>query len=240
MGFLEIAAAMKFLSNADLIWRWGIFTRQVVLAIWIALGVMTVLYLLGKFMMPHDSPLVSVSAMRTIVATAFLAISIWLTTGLFGRPLGEIESFLPPPAEVIANTSAQTGGTTAQPSELTWIVNDYNSALALARQQNKQIFIDFTGYTCTNCRWMEANVFPKPDVKTELDKFVRVRLYTDGDGPVYEKQQQMEKDRFGTVALPFYAILSPQDAPVTTLAGLTRDSQEFLSFLAKANHAVAP
>jgi len=238
MGFLEIAAAMKFLSNADLIWRWGIFTRPVVLAIWIALGIMTVLYLLGKFQMSHDSPLTSVSAARTIFATGFLAVTIWLTTGLFGRPLGEIESYLPPPAEVSATASAQTGAT-PQSAELTWILNDYSAALTQAKQQNKQIFIDFTGYTCTNCRWMEANVFPKPEVKSELDKFVRVRLYTDGDGDVYEKQQQMEKDRFGTVALPFYAILTPQDAPVTTLAGLTRDPQEFLSFLAKGDHAVA-
>jgi thiol:disulfide interchange protein len=232
MGFLEIAAAMKFISNVDLIWRWGIFTRQVVLAVWVAIGILVVLYLLGKFQMSHDSPLASVSALRAVFAIIFLSTSVWLTSGLFGRSLGEIESFLPP-TDVSEQKPAAAGGAT-KPAELTWILNDYKAALAQAKEQNKPIFIDFTGYTCTNCRWMEANIFSRQDVTKELDKFVRVRLYTDGDGEVYENQQKMENDRFGTVALPFYAILNPQDAPVATFAGLTRNPQEFLGFLAKA------
>ncbi|MBV8832852.1 MAG: thioredoxin family protein [Acidobacteriaceae bacterium] len=242
MGFLEIAAAMKFLSNADLIWGWGIFTRQVVLAVWVAIGVLTVLYLLGKFRMSHDSPLESVSAIRAICAIGFLATSVWLTTGLFGHSLGEVESFLPPPPESTATTStasaAAPAGTTS--GELTWILNDYNAAVVQAKAQNKPIFIDFTGYTCTNCRWMEANIFPKPEVRARLDKFIRVRLYTDGDGEIYDKQQQMEKDRFGTVALPLYAIMSPADSPVATFPGLTRKVDEFTGFLAKGDGVVAP
>jgi thiol:disulfide interchange protein DsbD len=124
--------------------------------------------------------------------------------------------------------------------ELTWILNDYNAAVAQAKAQNKPIFIDFTGYTCTNCRWMEANIFPKPEVRARLDKFIRVRLYTDGDGEIYDKQQQMEKDRFGTVALPLYAIMSPADSPVATFPGLTRKVDEFTGFLAKGDGVVAP
>ncbi len=242
MGFLEIAAAMKFLSNADMIWGWGIFTRQIVLAVWVAIGLLTVLYLLGKFQMSHDAPLQNVSALRAICAIVFLSISVWLTTGLFGHPLGEIESFLPPPPETAASgtvaTNSASGG--QQPAELTWILNDYNAALAQAKAQNKPIFIDFTGYTCTNCRWMEANIFPRKEVRSRLDKFIRVRLYTDGDGEVYDKQQQMEKDRFGTVALPLYAIISPADSPVATFAGLTRKVDEFTGFLAKGDGLVSP
>jgi thiol:disulfide interchange protein len=235
MGFLEIAAAMKFLSNADLIWRWDVFTRQVVLAVWVATGVLIVLYLLGKFQMAHDVPVASISALRAVFAIVFLSVSVWLTTGLFGRSLGEIESFLPPTDANQTTTTAQanTSGV-SKPAEMTWILNNYSAALAQAKQQNKPIFIDFTGYTCTNCRWMEANIFPRQDVRAAMGKFVLVRLYTDGDGELYENQQQMEKDRFGTVALPFYAILTPNDSPVATFAGLTRKPEEFLSFLSKA------
>jgi len=241
MGFLEIAAAMKFLSNADMIWGWGIFTRQVVLAVWVAIGVLTVLYLLGKFRMSHDAPVENVSAVRTICAIVFLSISVWISTGLLGHSLGEIESFLPPPPEgTTSTTMAETSQSRRADGELNWILNDYNTALAQAKAQNKPIFIDFTGYTCTNCRWMEANIFPRPEVRSRLAKFIRVRLYTDGDGEVYEKQQQMEKDRFGTVALPLYAIMSPADSAIATFPGLTRKSDEFTSFLSKGDGVVAP
>lgn len=231
MGFLEIAAAMKFLSNADLIWHWSIFSREVVLAVWVAIGVLTVLYLLGKFQMPHDSPVQSVAAPRMLAAIFFLSVSIWLGTGLFGRSLGEIESFLPPPSDIGQGSSAGTSSASGQPAEMSWILNDYPAAVAAAKQQNKPIFIDFTGYTCTNCRWMEANMFSRPEVRRELDRFVRVRLYTDGSGPVYEQQQAMEQQRFNTVALPFYTVLTPAGATVSTFPGLTRDPEEFLKFL---------
>jgi len=238
MGFLEIAAAMKFLSNADLIWHWGIFTREMVLAIWVAIGILTVLYLLGKFTMSHDSPLESVTAMRVVVAIVFLSLTVWLATGLFGRPLGTMESFLPPPSNIdSANGGVGVQGGKSNPAEMSWVLNNYDAALAQAKQQNKLVFVDFTGYTCTNCRWMEANMFPRADVRNELQKFVRVRLYTDGQGPVYEQQQKMEKDRFGTVALPFYAILTPDGKALGSFPGLTRKPEQFMSFLTSAQDA---
>ena len=231
MGFLEIAAAMKFLSNADLIWHWGIFSREVVLAVWVAVGILAVLYLLGKFQMPHDSPVQSIAAPRMLAAIFFLSVSIWLGTGLFGRPLGEIESFLPPPSDIEAGSSPGSSKGGSQPAEMSWILNDYPAALAAAKQQGKPIFIDFTGYTCTNCRWMEANMFSRPEVKQELNRFVRVRLYTDGSGAVYEQQQEMERKRFDTVALPLYTVLTPAGTTVSTFPGLTRNPDEFLKFL---------
>jgi thiol:disulfide interchange protein len=230
MGFLEIAAAMKFLSNADLIWHWGIFSREVVLAVWVAIGILSVLYLLGKFQMSHDSPVPTVTAPRVLAAIFFLSLSIWLGTGLFGRPLGEIESFLPPPSDIETN-AASANSSTREPAEMSWILNDYPAALAQAKLQNKPIFIDFTGYTCTNCRWMEANMFSRPEVRKELNNFVRVRLYTDGSGAVYEQQQEMERQRFDTVALPFYTVLSSSGTVVSTFPGLTRNPDEFLKFL---------
>lgn len=231
MGFLEIAAAMKFLSNADLIWHWGIFSREVVLAVWVAIGILAVLYLLGKFQMPHDSPVQSVAAPRMLAAIFFLSVAIWLGTGLFGRSLGEIESFLPPPSDIGEGSSAGNSSGAGQPAEMSWILNDYPAALAAAKQQNKPIFVDFTGYTCTNCRWMEANMFSRPEVRKELDHFVRVRLYTDGSGAVYEQQQAMEQQRFNTVALPFYTVLTPRGTTISTFPGLTRNPEEFLKFL---------
>lgn len=229
MGFLEVAAAMKFLSNVDLVWKWGIFTRDVVLAVWIAIGIVLSLYLLGKFQLAHDSKPERLGAFRMMSAVVSLAVSFYLLTGLFGAKLGELESFLPPDLE---NSSARILGRGSE--EPDWITNDYEAALAKAKAENKPVFVDFTGYTCTNCRWMEANVFTKADVEAELKKFVLVRLYTDGEGEIYEKHQQMEQDMFGTVALPFYAVIGGDGKTISTFPGLTRNVPEFVDFLRKS------
>jgi thiol:disulfide interchange protein DsbD len=219
---------MKFLSNVDLVWKWGVFTRSVVLAIWIAIGVILSIYLLGKFQLSHDSKPERIGAFRLVSAILSLAISFFLITGLFGAKLGELEAFLPPDLEASASSFTNSS------NEPRWIVNDYAAALAKAKAENKRVFVDFTGYTCTNCRWMEANIFPKPVVAAELEKFVLVRLYTDGEGEIYEKQQQMEQDLFGTVALPFYAVMNSEGRAIATFPGLTRDPGEFANFLKAA------
>lgn len=229
MGFLEIAAAMKFLSNVDLIWKWGIFTRSFVLAIWIAIGIILSIYLLGKFQLFHDSKPEKIGALRLVSAILSLAISFYLLTGLFGAKLGELESFLPPDLE---NSSSKVFGKSKE--ELAWIDNDLDKALAKAKTENKRVFIDFTGYTCTNCRWMEANVFVKKEVEAEMSKFVLARLYTDGEGEIYERQQQFQEKNFQTVALPFYAILEPDGKTISTFPGLTRNTPEFVDFLQKS------
>jgi thiol:disulfide interchange protein DsbD len=231
MGFLEIAAAMKFLSNADLVWGWGIFTRNTVLAVWIAVGILTVVYILGYFRLPHDSPVTAIGAVRLMAAAAFLSVTIALVPGLFGRPLGELDSFLPP-AESSSSTVAAATETPQGPS---WILNDYDEARRQASRDGKFVFVDFTGYTCTNCRWMELNMFPRPEVARELDKFIRVRLYTDGSGDLYRRQQDLQRSMFRTVALPLYAIVQPDGTPVTSFAGLTRKPDEFVEFLKHAH-----
>jgi thiol:disulfide interchange protein DsbD len=228
MGFLEVAAAMKFISNADLVWKWGIFTRDVVLAVWIAIGIILSVYLLGKFQLAHDSKPERLGALRMFSALISLAVSFYLLTGLFGARLGELESFLPPDLE---NSSSSRFRRDDEPK---WMSNDYQGALARAKTENKRVFVDFTGYTCTNCRWMEANVFPKKEVEAELHKFVLVKLYTDGDGEIYAAQQQLEQDMLGTVALPYYAVVSPNGDLITSFPGLTRNVGEFVDFLKKA------
>ena len=226
MGFLEVAAAMKFLSNVDLVWGWNVFTRDAVLAMWIAIGVLMCLYLLGNFRLPHDSTTERIGAWRLTAAMVSLAVTIHLVTGLFGSRLGELEAFLPPAAE---GTSARGSGTLQ--GELPWIVNDYPQALQAASREQRLVLIDFTGYTCTNCRWMEANMFPRPEVRDELNRFVRVKLYTDGEGELYERHQKFQADTFGTVALPYYAVMTSDGKPVATFPGLTRNPVEFISFL---------
>jgi thiol:disulfide interchange protein DsbD len=228
MGLLEIAAAMKFLSNVDLVWRWGLFTREIVLASWVAVAVLISLYLLGKLRLSHDTEVERIGAPRVFLALISLSLIFFLTTGLFGARLGELESFLPPPADV---TTVPTGLGVAGGGDLQWLTNDYDSALERARRESKLVFIDFTGYTCTNCRWMEANMFTKSLVRQELERYVRLRLYTDGDGAVYERQQSLQQQKFGTVALPYYTVVDGTGKVLSSFAGLTRDEVTFLSFL---------
>ena len=241
MGFLEVAAAMKFLSNVDLVWGAGlnesgvlnygkIFTREIVLMIWVVISLAIVAYILGFFRMRHDSPVKKLSAQRVVFALVFLGVCLYLTTGILGRKLGELESFLPP-----KNNESVFNVLGNRHEELTWITNDYQGALAKAKAENKRVFVDFTGYTCTNCRWMEANMFTRPEVKAEMEKYVLVSLYTDGEGEVYERQQQFQQDTFQTVALPFYAVFDANGKPVATFPGLTRNAAEFVDFLQKAN-----
>ena len=230
MGFLEVAAAMKFISNVDLIWKWGIFTRSFVLAIWIAIGIILSIYLLGKFQLFHDSKPEKIGALRLISAILSLAISFYLLTGLFGAKLGEIESFLPPDLE---NSSSKVFGRAAK-DELSWVENDLDKALSKAKAENKRVFVDFTGYTCTNCRWMEANVFPKKEVEAEMSKFVLARLYTDDGSENNIRQQEFQEKTFQTVALPFYAILEADGKTISTFPGLTRNTTDFIDFLQKS------
>jgi thiol:disulfide interchange protein len=232
VGFLEVAAAMKFLSNADLVWRWDIFTRQVVLATWVGIGILTILYVLGYLQIAHEEAPGSVGVGRLIVAMVVLAATIWLVPGLFGRQLGGLEAFLPPETGATSSSAIEVPRSNSD-AEVHWMINDYEGALAKAKRENMPIFIDFTGYTCTNCRWMEANMFSKPEVSRELNRYICVRLYTDGDGEIFQHQQSLQQETFGTVALPFYAILSADGSVSGTFPGLTKSESEFLTFLKK-------
>jgi thiol:disulfide interchange protein DsbD len=220
MGLLELAAALKFLSNVDLVWGWGIFTRDVVIALWIIIGAVLVMYLAGGLRLGHAPKLSRPGVPRWATVIGALVLTIWLGTGLAGQRLGELEAF-PPPGEL--------GG--GEGGELAWKVNDYEGALAQAAKENRPVLIDFTGYTCTNCRWMEANMFTKPEVSRELARYIRVRLYTDGRGEEYLRFQNLQRDTFGTVALPYYAVVAPGGVPVVAFGGLTRDAGHFVSFL---------
>ena len=248
MGFVEIAAAMKFLSNTDLVWNWGVLTREIVLAVWIAIAVLAFLYLLGRFRLPHDTPIEKIGVARMLFSLGFLAIGFWLLTGLFGGRLGEVDAFLPPQeypgkgnTSILATISGSPKpGATAAPhvegsnivaaDGLTWFQDDYAAALEESKKTGKPIFVDFTGYTCTNCRWMERNVFTRDDVRNLMNQYVLVRLYTDRREESNKRNRQMQIDRFQTIDLPFYALFSPEDQ-VLGQSVFTRDVDKFKGFL---------
>ncbi|MBS13139.1 MAG: hypothetical protein CME19_16215 [Gemmatimonadetes bacterium] len=229
MGFLELAAAMKFLSNVDLVWNWGILSREVFIASWIALFALCGFYLLGKIRLPHDSPMETLGPGRLMTTTGCLTFSLYLLTGLFGAPLGELDAFFPPYGSQGSITQVRGG---SDVKDLAWM-DDYEQALAEADATGRQIFIDFTGYACTNCRWMEANVLPDPSVRDLLENYVLVHLYTDGQGQAYDDNRSLQQAKFGTVALPFYAIVTSDGQEIARFPGMTRDRQQFQKFLKK-------
>ena len=220
IGLLEVAAAIKFVSNADLVMGWGIFTRDVVLVAWSALA------LAGAVYLGRDIKRRELRAVNLVPIAVALMLTAWLASGVRGRALPRVEAFLPPG---VPTALASSNGEAP-----VWMLNDYNSAQAAARASGRLVLLDFTGYTCTNCRWMEANIFTRPDVSAELGQFVLSRLYTDGDGEVYERQQAFQEKTFGTVALPLYAVVDADGNIRGTLSGLTRNPADFIAFLRRA------
>tara|TARA_Y100000758_G_scaffold11313_1_gene8558 strand:- start:841 stop:2709 length:1869 start_codon:yes stop_codon:yes gene_type:complete len=228
MGFLELAAAFKFFSNTDLVWGWGVFTFNSVLSIWTVIMFFTGLYLLGKIQLPHDSKLESLGVTRMMLSLFFLTFSLYMGTGLFGRPIhGMIYSYLPPKLEKDFSAIDKDNNV----EKLIWY-SDLEQAFTEAKLIEKPIFIDFTGYTCTNCRWMETNIFTLQEVEDRFNEMILVHLYTDG-GENHKEYLRYEIERFGTAALPYYVILSPHDEVLATFPGLTRDVNEFLDFIDK-------
>ena len=123
------------------------------------------------------------------------------------------------------------GGTAADESGLVFMKNQYREALDQARREGKLVFVTFTGYACTNCHWMKANMFTRPEIAAALEDYVLVELYTDGLDPASQENQALEQALFATVAIPYYAILDPDGKVIATFPGLTRDSRAFLRFL---------
>lgn len=230
MGFLELAAAMKFISNVDLVYQWGILTRPVFISVWLAIALVTAIYLMGFFKFPHESVSGSTGAFRVLFAVFFVAVTAFLLRGLMGFPLGELDAFLPPRDYGKAAVMEFQGDRSELASSEQWL-DDFQEGLREARKLDKPVFLDFTGYTCTNCRWMEANIFPRSEVRELFDQFVLVRLYTDGSGEEHEENQRLESERFGTIALPFFAVVGKDDKTIRTFPGLTRDPQKFIKFL---------
>lgn len=226
LGLVIFAAMFKYLSNVDQVMQWGVLTRERFLAAWIVLFGIAGLYLLGLVRLPGVDPNAPLGVSRLLVAVAFLGFAISLIPGLLGGRLGELEAYIPPPA---SQTGLLIGSASTEP--LPWMKNQYEEALAKARSEGKLVFVAFTGYACTNCHWMKANMFTRPEIAQELRRYVLVELYTDGVDAASERNQQLQQKLFATVAIPYYAILDGEGRVLASFAGLTRDAAQFLAFL---------
>jgi thiol:disulfide interchange protein DsbD len=155
-----------------------------------------------------------------------------LLPGMFGGKLGELDAYVPLPGET--SISASGGGG----EKLAWMKNDLKGALAKARAEGKLVFINFTGYACTNCHWMKANMFPRPEIRAALGNYVLLELYTDGADAASEENQKYQEAKFQTVAIPFYAIVDPDEKVIASYPGLTKDPKEYLAFLSTPQPAL--
>jgi thiol:disulfide interchange protein len=212
LGFLELAFALKFLSNVDLAYHWNLFDREIFLSLWIAIGLLMVLYLLGKIKFSHDSDLPYISVPRIFISIIVFSFVIYMIPGLWGAPLRSISAFLPPPATQdfnLYNLQLNGGNSNVSTADLKSIGPkkyedvfkrgkvldldgwyDYNQALQVSKTIHKPILIDFTGWNCVNCRKMENNVWSKPEVlKILKNDFVMLELYVD-DKTELEKNEQ--------------------------------------------------
>ncbi|WP_298365074.1 cytochrome c biogenesis protein CcdA [uncultured Lutibacter sp.] len=210
LGFLELALAFKFLSNADLVLQLHWLEREVFLAIWIAIFGALAFYLFGKIQLPHDSPITHISVGRLSLGLVVLSFTIYMIPGLWGAPLNLISAF--PPAQHYSEspygvgfTKLGSGGSADNHGDLPegahlmaphniLAFNDYDLGLAYAKKVNKPVMIDFTGHACVNCRKMEQNVWAKDKVLPILkNDVVLISLYVDDkrklkDGEVIESK----------------------------------------------------
>jgi len=197
-GFIELALAMKFLSNVDLAYHWGLLDRDVFLVIWIVIFGMLSLYLLGKIRFSHDSPLPHLSVPRFFLSLFSLAFTLYMIPGLWGAPLNMLSGFIPPASTQDFNLnnlqyeyapSAAPASNAKPPSKYIDKLEvpfgltayfDLEEGLAAARVLNKPVMLDFTGHTCANCRKMEEQVWKQPEVLRRLkNDFVLISLYVD-------------------------------------------------------------
>ena len=225
LGFIVLAAMLKYLANVDAVLGWHFLTRERVLAAWIVLFALPGIYLLGWLRMEGMSEDEPVAVPRALIAALLLIFSLSLVPGLFGGRLGELDAFLPESSGSLFG--AASGGSAARAA----FKNDLDGAMKAARADGKLVLVNFTGYACTNCHWMKANMFTRPEIAAALQQIVVVDLYTDGTDAESEKNQRFEDSRFQTVSIPFYALMDTDDHVIATFPQLTRNPREFLAFL---------
>ncbi|PQV64246.1 Thiol:disulfide interchange protein DsbD [Abditibacterium utsteinense] len=220
MGFLELAAALKFLSTVDLVWQLGWLTRPVFLALWFAIALLSALYLLQMVRLPRDEK-VKLGPFRLGLGAAMIGVSACLLGAMNGSRLGDFDAYLPP----------DDYGKNAPLQVTNWLKNDLVAAQKRAKESGKPLLINFTGYACTNCRLMEKNVLPHQNVIKELENYIAVELYTDGTDAKSREFNRFQQEKFNTVAIPLYAVVEPNLKERGRLEGLERDPAKFAAFL---------
>ncbi len=260
LGFLELALAFKFLSNADLVLQLHLLEREVFLAIWIAIFGTWALYLLGKIMTPHDSPVAHLSVGRLSLAIIVLAFTVYMIPGLFGAPLKLISAFPPPqtysesPTGFFGSSATVSNGDLPEGAKLgehgIMTFNDYDKGLAYAKKVNKPVMLDFTGFACVNCRKMEINVWSDEQVLQVLkNDVVLISLYVDDKRDLPKEEQTISKTtgneivtigdkwtdfiitKYKTNTQPFYVLIDLKEQKLNEPISYTPNAKEYLSWL---------
>ncbi|MBS1949091.1 MAG: thioredoxin family protein [Bacteroidetes bacterium] len=250
LGFLELAMAVKFLSNADLVEQWGLVKREWFIGFWIIIGILIVLYLLGKIRFPHDSPLQKFGKTRIGMIILFLLFTLYLAPGVTNTKYANLSliSGFPPPLCYSIYSNPVNCEKGVEP-----LKNDYEGALQQAGKMHKPLLIDFTGWACVNCRRMEENVWTDPTVRQLMqDSFIVVSLYVDERKVLPAAQQftyttkanakkdivtvgdkwaTFQSENFNSVQQPQYAIISPDEKMLTKTKGYTPNAKQFAAWL---------
>ncbi|MFO0506687.1 MAG: protein-disulfide reductase DsbD family protein, partial [Chryseotalea sp.] len=265
LGFIEIALAFKFLSIADQAFHWGILDREINIAIWIVCAALIGLYLMKAFRMPGDTGKDAedkrVSVPRVVLAIITFTFVVYLIPGMYGAPLKALAGYLPPLYTHDFNLikSSQANNELCEPPKYADFLHlphglkgyfDYEQAMQCAREQNKPVFIDFTGHGCTNCREMEAVVWSDPTVLQKLQNdFIVVALYVDDktelpasewytstyDNKVKKTIGKQNADlqitRLQNNAQPFYVLVGTDEKVLVPPYGYNRNPAQFVKFL---------
>jgi len=270
LGFLEIALAFKFLSNVDLAYHWGILNRDIFLIIWIVVFGLWALYLLGKIRLSHDNEISFLSLPRLFFSMFILAFTLYMVPGLWGAPLKAISAWLPPQVtqefDLYSNrSSSQSEPSVASGKKYAGLFHaphgldafyDYEEGLAYAKSVNKPILIDFTGWSCTNCRKMEASVWPDKEVLRRLrENYVLISLYVDDKTELKEdekyissfsgkkvntigqKWSDFQASKFGTNSQPYYVIADLDGKVLIPPQAYNLDISNYVIFLDKGKIA---
>ena len=260
LGFLELALAFKFLSNVDLAYHWNILDRDVFLVIWITIFGVWSLYLLGKFKLAHDVEVGFISLTRLFFAMIVGAFTIYMIPGLFGAPLKGISAWLPPQTTQDFDLYSQSFQTTGikEPRKYSGLFHaphgldafyDYEEGLAYAKKVNKPILLDFTGWSCVNCRKMEASVWSEPEVLSLLkNDFIIISLYVDDKTELSENEKyvsetgkkiktlgnkwsDLQAKKFKTNSQPYYVIMNSDETTLVPPQAFNLDVNNYKAFL---------
>lgn len=243
-GFVELALALKYFSSADLVYRWGILKRETFFLAWIIIDIACVLYLFGVIKFHHDPPPPKLGKVRIATAILFLTFGLYMIPGLTNTNYSKLSLF----SGIVPPLNYSWYGNRDE-----HLINDYEKAVQLAKQQHKPILIDFTGWACANCRNMEENVWPKAGVQELISNdYILVSLYVDdrkalpddeqfqfttADGSkkdirtIGDKFATLQSENFKSVSQPFYVLISPDQKLLTHPVAYTPDPKSYAQWL---------
>jgi thiol:disulfide interchange protein len=245
LGFIELALALKFLSNVDLAYHWGFLKREIFVCLWIIISLMLGFYLLGKLKFSHDSDVPYISTGRLILSILVFTFAIYLVPGIWGAPLKLISGF--PPPEFYKEWT--NGKENECPHDLNCF-HDYDEGMKYAKAQGKPVILDFTGWSCVNCRKMEDKVWSDPKVLKRLSQdYVLISLYVD-DKMVLPAEQQfvspttgkqikttgnkwsdLQASKYNTNSQPYYVLIDNKAKILAQPRGGMMSIVDYLAYL---------